>query len=315
MKNLIFGSSSKEKSVVASFRTFSFNIWLNFSSTAQKNAIEKHVLRADADLVTFTETNDTDYAYVQSQYAQYGYNYFAKGSSRTSLDVMFMSKYPILNYEEIPMSGRYPLYCEVDINGYIIGVVSHHNASWCSSAPCNTSASQMPAEPMAHDRMVQLYQTLDFLNGKKANNPSLKGFIIQGDWNDDILNTQVGVYTSAPSGGTSLPAYLSYPLNNSQFPLKPLEYYNGNMNLDLSTDLNGSTHTIWENTPNAAFTFPLRMDYIAFSDDIQLVGGEILNSEVDANTGLTKYGAVLTSTDSRTASDHKAVFADLEILD
>lgn len=290
----------------------SFNIWLTFGSASHRAAIKRHVIRVDADLVTFTETNASDYSDIQTIYAPYGYTHFAKGTGRTSLDVMFMSKYPILNSEEIPMAGRYPLYCEVDINGDKVGVVSHHNASWCMSN-CNTSADQLPAEPMAHDRMVQLYITLKFLNDKKANDATLKGFIIQGDWNDDIANNQVATYSANVSGGMALPAYLSYPLHNGQFPLKPLEYYNGTMNLDLSTDLNGSTHTIWEDSPNAAFKFPLRMDYIAYSDNIKYTGGEIVNSEVDANTGLPKVGDPLPFGDSRVASDHKAVFSDLYI--
>lgn len=311
---------SKKKKLVLhispEFRTASFNTYLGLAvgSSAKNTAIKKHIDRVNADFLTLTETNDADVAYVTSNYPNYPY---VERLSTGTLQVMFLSKYEILNSEEINISGRKPLYCEVEINGKKIGIVSHHNASWCITG-CNTSPTQLPTEPMAHDRCVQLYATLNFLKAKKINDTTLKGFIIQGDWNDDVTHPQVATYTDAnkPSGAMTLPVGVSYPINNAQFPAEPLadaNGYNGNMHLNLSTDLNGDTYTIWANNPNAEFTFPMRADYIAYSDQIQLIGGEILNSEVDANTGLSKVGNPLSFDDSRTASDHKLVFADFII--
>jgi hypothetical protein len=297
------------------FRTLSFNTYLGFQDplpNAKLTATLNHIKRVDADFITLTEINVADSANIESVLSPLGYKYFEYVSG--TYQVMMASKFEITFSEEIVMSGRNPLYCEVSFGELKIGIVSHHNASWCMTG-CNTDPSQLPAEPMAHDRMVQLYMTLYYLNNKKASDSTLKGFILQGDWNDDILNNQPTEYTSAPSGGMALPAYLSYPLTYATFPLAQMDYYDGNMEINLSTDLSGSTNTIWENTPNAAFTFPMRMDYIAYSDDIKLIGGEILNSEVDGTTGLKKYGSVLSFGDSRIASDHKAVFADFEIED
>ena len=290
------------------FRTLSFNIYEGGRDAAGRDAVLKHIDRVNPDILTLTEVGNI--AVIQPLLEARGFGYFYGTGGIHEL--FFASKYPINNANEFVMSGRNPLYCEVNINGDLVGVVSHHNASWCMSG-CNTDPSQLPAEPMAHDRMVQLYMTLKLLNDKKAAKPALKGFIIQGDWNDDILNTQVQTYSANVSGGMALPAYLSYPLDNGQFPIKPLEYYNGTMQLNLSTDLAGSTHTIWENDPNPGFNFPMRMDYIAYSDSINLVAGEILNSEVDDNTGMSKAGSPLNFADSRDASDHKAVMADFTI--
>jgi hypothetical protein len=297
------------------FRTLFFNVFLHLGGAAKQLAIENHIRRANADFIGLSEVSEaTDGAILEATYTKYGYRYYEYVVAG-SLQVMFMSKAPISNAQEFVMSGRHPLYCEVNVGLQgKIGIVTLHNDSWCVVGPCNTLPTEFPDEAMAHDRMVQAYQTLQELNDLKAADSTLKGFIIQGDWNDDYRHTQVVTYNSAPVGGVTLPAYLSYPLNNAPFPLKPLEYYNGTINMNLSTDLAGSENTVWANDPNAVLTLAMRMDYIAYTDSVALIDSEILNSEVDNNTtGITKYGNVLTFDDSRDASDHKMVIADFKI--
>lgn len=298
------------------FRTLFFNVFVHLGTAPKQLAIENHIRRANADFVGLSEvTQAIDGPIIEATYKKYGYRYFEYVNVASSLEVMFMSKAPISNAQEFIMSGRNPLYCEVNIGiAGTVGIVTLHDASWCTVLPCNTLPTELPEEPNAHDRMVQTYQTLQELIDIKAADSSLKGFILQGDWNDDYRHTQITTYNSAPPGGVSLPGYLSYPLDNAQFPLKPLDYYNGLININLSTDLAGSEDTIWTLDPNAAFTLAMRMDYIAYTDGVQLIDGEILNSEVDNNTqGITKYGNVLTFDDSRDASDHKMVIADFKI--
>lgn len=302
-----------EREINSNFRTASFNIYEGGRNATGRTAVLKHIDRVRADFLTITEVGDI--ANIKPQLQARGYNHFYGVGGLHEL--YFASKKPIVySYtfeEDVYWKGlRNPLYCEVEVNGNLIGIISYHNASWCTSN-CNTSNTQLPQEPNAHDRMVQLYMTMKFCDDRKVAQPNLKGFIIQGDFNDDISHNQVATYNSAPANGVSLPAYLSYPLNNSPFPTKPLEAYNGTFALDLSTDLNGDTHTVWDSTPNANLSFQMRMDYIAYSDYIQLIGGEILNSEVDANTGLAKVGDPLSFDDSRNASDHLLVFADFKI--
>ena len=54
-----------------------------------------------------------------------------------------------------------------------------------------------------------------------------------------------------------------------------------------------------------------KLDYIVIDENITAIGGELVDGDTDANTGLPKYGAPLAAGTSQIASDHWAVFADL----
>lgn len=309
MKIFISSLGSKIKEYT-NFRISGFNIYVGFGGATKTQAIDDQVDRVGADVLGFTEMDSASDAYVRANYGAKGYDYFYGGAP-----LLLCSKYPITYSETLSgvLGPRKPIYIEVTIEDFTVGVICIHNTSWCAPTPCNTSPSQLPAEPNAYDRCVEMYQTMLWCDARKLANPNLSGFVMVGDYNDDIEHPQKAQYLTQEAGGHSLPAPLTFPIDYAQFPQKPMDSYSGTFTLDLSTDLVGQAYTIWEDTPNAAFKFPLRMDYVSYSDDVELVGGEIVNSEVDSNTGLPKYGSTLAFNDSRTASDHKMVFADLRI--
>jgi len=101
----------------------------------------------------------------------------------------------------------------------------------------------------------------------------------------------------------------------------PISYagYVGNFHSSLglqtlnSTDLDGNDSTLFAITPNQAITTENKIDFIATSSGIQVDGHEVLNSEATQSGGLEKFGDELPFSSSRSASDHKLIFADLRI--
>jgi len=102
------------------FRSMSFNTFRALDSLPGKAALKQHIERADPDIVSFVEVDDSAVVYIEATYGALGFSYFEKVAGDTQ--VMFMSKYPITETSEFVMSGRNPLYCEVDINGNLVGV-------------------------------------------------------------------------------------------------------------------------------------------------------------------------------------------------
>lgn len=135
-------------------------------------------------------------------------------------------------------------------------------------------------------------------------------FIITGDFN---LNPNYGntTYNSLPEGlpgtyalGADIPFPVSYSVN-------PLAYFTtpGIARLD-PRQLNGSAVTF---PGGAGFTLDLMLVSPAIAG--RVVDSEIYNSALDTSnsSGLPKAGAPLASGTSATASDHYAIFADLEL--
>jgi len=301
---------------VTEFRSMTYNIYIGGGDATRRAVIMKHVARANPDVLTFTETGNNNI--IRGLLEPLGFFYFYGDSS-----LYFASKYRITHSQHLTtVQGlRTPVYCEVVINRKTIGIVSIHLNSICSGL-CHYEdyINIAPKEPSAHKRLIEMYQIMDALNVRKLANPKIEGFIIQGDYNaidneknvvEYLDNTGVEEYT--------LPVGLSYPLANAQFPTKPQEFYSGTMNLDTSPAFDGSTYTWW-GTPESINpilnNFTHRLDYITYSDNLVLVGAEILNSISDAanpSSGLTKYGDTLNFDDGYIASDHIPVIADFLI--
>ncbi len=135
-------------------------------------------------------------------------------------------------------------------------------------------------------------------------------YVITGDFN---LNPNYGstTYNSLPSGlpstyalGPDIPLPVSYSVN-------PLAYFTtpGVVRLD-PRQLNGSAVTF---PGGAGYTLDLMLVSPAIAG--RVTDSEIYNSALDASnsSGLPKAGSPLAAGTSATASDHYAVFADLEL--
>ena len=300
-----------DNSLIPNLRTATFNVYLTFGDTAKKTAIKNHVDRADADVVSFTETSVADFTYVQSTYTDY--SYFAQSSGGGDWSLMMISKFPISYSETVSVDGFSPLYCEISVNGKTIGILTIHAYPDCIALPCRDEWTDLIIEPNGWNRTVQMYEYMKFLNDRKIAIPSIDSFIIQGDWNEDTNWNSPDSYSSQVSGGYSKPAYLSYPVDRTTFPDTMLDYYSGTYNIVNNLDLAGGRNTLWTFDPNSALTVASKIDYQAYTGNIQLVASEIINSEEDGPSGMEKVGSPLISTDSRDASDHLFLVSDFYV--
>lgn len=311
MNQFIMATTSNSEEVVPNFSLSGFNIWLGLGDATKTAAIKTIIDYMDSDVVFLTEVDNTSWTTIQATYTDY--SHFLKLSTSGTFQLAVMSKLPILYSEEIDMEGRKPLYIEVEVDGSRIGLSGVHNESWCTSLPCNTLPTELPAEPNAYNRMIQMYQHMEYLNNRNIAEPSLVGQMMVGDMNDDYRHTQVQVYNSIPSGGDPLPVFLSFPLVNSDnenpsnptkgFPIAPMDYYTGTMHVPFSKDGNPTPAandeiTVFGNgVPNPGLTLPMLMDYSAYAG-VTFVDSQIINSN---------YIATMPDSTSTDASDHAAV--------
>jgi len=302
-------------------RVASFNLYLFIGSIdAKYNAVRDHINRVNADIIFLTEVSDAGYTAIVNNLApDTGYNYTARGAV-SSLGSCFMSKYPISNVQELtnayvnaPGSGEeMPVSigiarCQIAFNSQDLIIYGVHYEPWCLSGPCLDEERDVLEFP----RAIQIHRTFQDIVTQQAASPAAK-FIVMGDFNDDDESPQTSSFADEPSGirgSFVLGSDITFPFTYATYPDQFLTGFTVLKGLDLASGRN----TIWADDPNAALTVAVRLDYIAIGAGIDNVGDEILNSESDANTGLSKVGSPLASGLSRVASDHKLVFADLKI--
>jgi len=305
------------------FRSMSYNIYIGGGGGGSRlpqglAAVSRHIARASPDVLSIQEAGAV--STIRPVLENLGFEYFYGLGGNFGL--YSASKFPITYSHTLSnYSGpRRPLYIEVSIDGHTVGIINIHLSSGCTGG-CHSSDWENipPAEPQAQRRTIEMYQIMKYLNDRKAENPAIKGFVVQGDYNAIHNEANVLEYLF-PITGFTLPAGLSYPLPNRQFPFKQFEFYGGTMTLDTNVAVDGASYTWWpaplSPNPTPNLTFEMRIDYMAYSDNLELLGSEILNSISDAalpSAGLQKYGTPLVSTDGYVASDHIPVVADLKI--
>lgn len=310
-------SSTESPGLEGNFRTAFFNIYQSFGSAPKTAAINKHVRRANPDFMAFSECSVADFSYIQTEYAADGYTHFLDGGQSTQ--ILAMSKYPIIFSDIVAVAGAFnAIYCEIEVNNRLVGIMSIHTAPDCVTPPCRTSESDPINEPRGWNRTIQMYSYIEYFNNRYAANSDIDGFIIQGDFNEDNRWNSPSEYTVQQPGGITKPSWLNYPIPREVFPNTFFEHFNVPTNeipafkvapaRDLANDIN----TIWTFIPNINLTLPAVLDYSCST--FPIVASELINSEVDSNdSGIEKVGEPLDFPDSRTASDHLMIVADILI--
>lgn len=275
--------------------------------------VRKVIARIDADVIALQEIHEVDIddkpagtpEDLEVLAAQLGYDYLYI-PPRTSLDftlrVAFLSRYPFLSTTSIGSPAgandvvrRFPA-VRVDVPGTTADplVISGHLKSGTALI----------------DRFRRVVEMRRLTNHLAANQTSgADNFVIVGDFN---LSSQETLIPSLPTSGFPnayvLGADITFPVT---YHTNPLEYFTGVVpgRLDLrQTD--GSS---------ATFGGDSAIDLILVSPaiDNRPLASEIYNSALDTSNsiGLPKAGSPLPANTSTLASDHLAVFADLNLDD
>lgn len=267
--------------------------------------------RIDADVVTLQEIHSTDVAGAPDDVDAlaaslgYGYSYVAPTTNAfdTSLRVLFLSRYPFVSTAAVgsppgakEITRLFPV-VKVDIPGttrdpVILGL---HLKS-------GTTAQERFRRAVEMKRVVGYFASQGLTNDDN--------FILLGDFNPSSTNrTFTALPTDLPTT-FSLGADLTFPITYST---NPLTYFTSNVPTKLSAlQLNGSPSTYDTSRTNGP-----TLDLILVSSAIagRPHATEVYNSTFDTSNslGLPKSGSPLAATTSALASDHYAVFADLEL--
>jgi endonuclease/exonuclease/phosphatase family metal-dependent hydrolase len=289
---------------------------LGAAGTADHDSVRDILDRIDADVVALQEIDSADSAGspndVQDLATSLGYPHVyiapvnASGDFKAPFDgdlrVAVISRYPFLSTgairspENMRELTRLHAVVKVDVPG-------------TSNDPVVITAHLKPGDSIDRFRraveMKRLARHLNVLGLSDDDN-----YIITGDFN---LNPNYGstTYNTLPSGlpstyalGADIPLPVSYSVN-------PLAYFTtpGVARLD-PRQPNGSAVTF---PGGAGYTLDLMLVSPAIAG--RVTDSEVYNSALDTSnsSGLPKAGSPLASGTSATASDHYAIFADLEL--
>jgi len=309
-------------------RVASFNIEGTNSMTgpgpvgsADYVATKAVLARINADIVAFQEllggTNETNWRSIANEL---GYQHVLFGTNGTSMSgnqrLGYFSRFPITNSATVssPTGAnemtRLPLRVVINVAGAAKPLVlwnMHHKADDGTST--NTPGNQFR-------RAVEAYRIVQDINAYRASNPSHDEFVMMGDLNDDFSNTaQAAQFTNIPSVTSpsfDLGSDIQFPVLYRVFPDQRYASAGGGLHrLDLRQQ-NGSSRVT---RPASGRT----LDYILVSSALRdsplgAPRGEVYNSQLEmTHPGLPKAGQALASSTSLAASDHLAVFADIEM--
>lgn len=307
-------SSAAPPASPVEFRAGFFNIYLGLADSDHRAAVKRQIQRVRPDIMGLSEINDADHSRLPTLIESLPHVLTQPGGLQPAL----LTRYRVLESGSLGSTApanefkRKHLWAVLDVGhptrNLLVYVI--HTESWCYHGPCPNVIR--PA--LEFPRAIEWIRLKEDIQAKQKEDPQLD-VIVMGDWNDDNQSPQTESFASPPQGmfgGFSLGADIPFPVQYAPYPdhqceqagLRPLE----------STDTDGNRETVWKNSPNPAFETAVKIDYIAHSKGIVVEGHEILNSEVkDQEAGLPKHGAPLDFDDSRTASDHLMIFADMAI--
>jgi endonuclease/exonuclease/phosphatase family metal-dependent hydrolase len=273
--------------------------------------VREVLARINADVVSLQEIHSTDVAGapddIDALAASLGYShsYVAPTTNAfdTSLRVVFLSRHPFLSTASVgspPGAKEITRLCpvvKVDIPGttrdpVLLGL---HLKSGTSSQE-------------RFRRAVEMRRVAGYLAAQGITNDD--NFILLGDFNPSSTNR---TFTALPTGLPTtfvLGSDLTFPITYST---NPLTYFSSNVPTRLSAfQLNGSPST-YDTTTTTGPTLDLMLVSSAIAGRPHAT--EVYNSTLDTSnsTGLPKSGSPLSSSTSALASDHYAVFADLDL--
>ncbi len=289
-----------------------FEYSLGDPGTPDHETVRAILQRIDADVVALQEIHSADLSGspddLDALAARLGYPYLnvppVTGVFDTSLRVVFLSRFPLVSSSSIAppagakdMTRRHPV-VKVDVPG-------------TDNDPLLISAHLKAGTLLADrfQRAVEMKRLTGYLTAAGIGNDD--NFIVLGDFNPSGTNTTFNEQpaTGLPSSFVLGPD-ISYPL---AYSTNMLSYFTTPSAVKLDArQLNGSPSTYGTTFANGPV-----LDLFLVSPAIagRPLATEIYNSALDTsnNSGLSKAGDPLAANTSATASDHYAVFADLEL--
>lgn len=298
-------------------RVATFNILqgVDAPGTAEYNAIRDILARVDADVIAFQELRTTTLGNWQALATELGYSsspYSASTTMSGGLYVGYFSRWPILSTHNVlspPGANeitRPPFRAVIDVPGTAAPL-----ALWTvhlKAAGGSTNEFRRAVEGIRAGNDIDAY--LDA-------NPGHTEYIVLGDFNADVNQSQTTQITSLPGGlpsSYSLGSDISFPIPYAVFPRDAFEVAgSGMVMLDAFHEDSATENTFIGSSG--------RLDYIFVSSALASNAGGVAVAEVynsvrdDGIGGLTKTGDPLDPGISSAASDHYLVFADMHMAD
>jgi endonuclease/exonuclease/phosphatase family metal-dependent hydrolase len=300
------------------------------------NATRDTVRRINADIVAFQEIVRDKTNNWQQMAAELGYTNVHLGTTNSAGGLLgFFSRFPVqqvTNLSSVAPANEFtrrPMRVVVQVPGAVRPLVlwnMHHKAD--DFTPTNTPANQFR-------RAIEAHRIVQDINAYRSNNPTHTELVMLGDLNENIFGTtsetlgqtntahqlvqfSQSEYTALRSNSVvfadsyQLGADITFPVPYRTFP--DTRYgAAGLQRLDLRQQ-NGT----WTGTRGGKQLGSGRytaLDYILISTNLTNgAKGEIFNAEWEP-AGLPKAGAPLATNTSTNASDHFAVFADIQMQD
>jgi endonuclease/exonuclease/phosphatase family metal-dependent hydrolase len=303
-------------------RVASYNVLFGVGSVngPEYNAVADVLTRIDADVIAFQELTSGDRANWEALADDLGYSHTAFGEVGPfsgGLRVGYYSRFSILSASGIDSPQncggttvkeltRMPLSIAVDVPGSqnpLVLWAMHHKASSGSDDRFR--------------RAIEARRITDDIAAYLATNPTHSEYIVLGDMNDDVGDSQTAQYSSLPSGlpgSYQLGCDITFPVPYATFPED--HYEAAGTGMEMLSAFHEDTAT-----DGTYISSGRRLDYIFVSTELWtsplgLPTAEIYNSAQDDGVGgLAKAGLPLPSGTSSTASDHYAIFADFEMSD
>ena len=285
------------------------------SGSVEYLALQAILARMDADIVCFQELRATSFAAWSNLASELGYPYAAisgGGPFSGSLYIGYYSRFPIrstFNVDSPPGAvelTRFPFRAVIDVPDAqrpLVLWTMHHKSS-------ATSIDKFR-------RAIEAYRIAQDVEAYLAENPDHVEYVLTGDMNDDIRDSQTPAqYASQPSGapgGFALGADIAFPVAYATFPV---DRYAG------AGDGFVRVPACWEGT-TTPITRPAssrQLDYVFLSpalvnSPLGAPQGEVYYSDWDLGGGLPKWGTPLPGGTSAAASDHLPIFVDIQMAD
>jgi endonuclease/exonuclease/phosphatase family metal-dependent hydrolase len=325
-------------------RVASFNLRFgpDVPGSTNYNARKAIIGRINADVIGFQEieANETN-AWLQLG-AELGYTNIHLGTNNLrsgGLLLGFFSRWPLqatnlsspTNVASVGSAlppdefSRRPMRVVVQVPGTLRPLVvwnMHHMADDKSN----------PAEDPAYQfrRAVEAHRIVQDINNYRSNNPAHTEFVMLGDLNDNLFGTNSATLGQTNATHQALRfTQADFNTLRSSFPNAFPETYR------LGSDVTNIPYRTFPDTPFSAATLKrlelrqqgtnnwtgtrggryVALDYILVSPALTNGAvGEIYNSELEP-AGLPKAGSPLATNTSDLASDHFAVFADIQMQD
>lgn len=309
--------------------TFNIENGPDASDTTDYKATKAIVQRINADIVAFQEVDRNKTNNWRQMATELGYTNVHLGTIDSSGGLLgFFSRFPLVatNLSSVSPANEFtrrPMRVVVQVPGAARPLVMwnmHHKAD--DFTPTNTPANQFR-------RAIEAHRIVQDINAYRSNNPTHTNLVMLGDLNENIFGTNSETlgqtntahqpvqfsqaeYTALRSNTVvfassyQLGADITFPVPYRTFPDNRYGAA-GLQRLNLRQQ-NGT----WTGTRGGRY---VALDYILVSTNLTNgFKGEIYNSEHEP-AGLSKAGSPLATNTSELASDHFAVFADIQMQD